>query len=97
MSNILVTKKYVFERILADEPIVLDLMEVENRKKFIATREKFYEWGVYTVVAPDNHGRDNIVTHTIEVIVPRNGMPHTTVIKKGHRWANVSPPGQYLP
>lgn len=84
----LVDKKYIFARILAGKPIVLDLMKVENRRRYDATKELFFETGVFEHIDPaqDEYGHDTVVRHAVHCIVPRNGMPHVMVIDRGRMW-----------
>jgi len=86
----LVTKKYIFTCILADKPIVLDLMEIENRRRYEVTKELFFETGVFRYLDPTEHdGNDTIVKHTVHCIVHRNGMPHVMEIEKGQTWTRA--------
>lgn len=86
--NPLVDKKYIFTRILADKPIVLNMMEVEQRRRYAATKGLFFETGVFEYIDPaqTKYGHDTIVRHTVHCIVPRNGMPHVMEIEKGTMW-----------
>lgn len=88
----LVTKKYIFERILAGKPIVIDMMTTELRQRYAITRDLFYETGVFKKLEPDedgrfNHGRDTAVAYCIHVIVPKGGQPFVNEIKAGHEFA----------
>lgn len=97
----LVTKKTIFQRKLDDKPIVVMMMLPEQRQRFNATRELFYETGIYEVMPqPDDHGRNCRVTHEVHFVVPRNGEAEVCVIHKGHVWhrETYGPDNpQYLP
>ena len=98
----LVTKETIFKRRLDGKPIVVNMMLHEQRKRFGATRELFFEVGVYKKMPqPDDHGRNCIVTHEIHFIVPRSGEANVAVVNKGHVWFNevwgASTEPHYLP
>ncbi len=89
--NPLVTKKYIFTRILAGKPIVLDMMEHEDRLRYTDTLKLFFETGVFEYIDPgsNENGNDTIVRHTIHFIVPRNDMPHVMEVNAGTRWTRL--------
>ena len=88
----LVTKKYIFERKLAGRPIVLNMMEPEDRRRYEATKELFFETGVFEYIDPgeERDRNDTLITHTIHCIVPRNGMPHVMEMEKGKTFSRMA-------
>jgi len=84
----LVTKKYIFERKLANKPIVVMLLLPEQRKRFPATRKLLFDTGVYKRIEDDNHGRNCVLTNDIHYVVPRDSDAYVNVIEKGHAWYN---------
>jgi hypothetical protein len=100
--NPLVDKKYIFTRTLAGKPIVLNLMEIEDRLRYQATKELFFETGVFEYIDPTEHRdhHDTLITHTIHIIIPRNGMPHVMDMERGYTFARAAygeNNTQYLP
>ena len=97
----LVTKKYIFTRILAGKPIVLNMMEADDRRRYAATKELFFETGVFEYIDPtiERDRNDTLITHTIHCIVPRNGMPHVMEMERGKTFSRMAYGGsnQHLP
>ena len=86
----LVTKKYIFERKLDGKPIVVDIMNVERKERYNATRELFYETGVYKKLAAGaefdglwGDGKFVRVMHTVHFIAPYEGQPIVSEIEVG--------------
>ena len=81
----LVTKKYIFERMLASKPIVVDMFDQTDRLRYNATRELFRECGVFKPAKLNengefDHGRDTELTHEVHCIVPKFGDPYVHVL-----------------
>ena len=73
--NPLVDKKYIFARKLDGKPIEIIMTTTEDRKRYGMTRALFYETGVFRKIEPDDHGRNNELTHELHIMVLRGGKP----------------------